>query len=485
MDQFILLYPPNETAFKEFLNFSLYLIKNSNYIPVFFIEKKLFRFIDDLESLQVKYITECEKCGQEEKQKAKRVSILKKIGNKMDAIRCFKHKIFNDYFVGCSIYFLIDLIITIKQTVTKKRVILPFLQHYNFVALLLYSDRMIGWEQVLIDYFKKKNLPRIVLPVALSSVEGGVKLRDGKKQYLCSKSFRTPLPNHLIRLINPNWCLNIKSESISFYPPGKAIAGYLLKNISLNPWFIGGGYSTKVAVDSEKTKKEYILNNIEDEKIVVTGIPSYDYLFDVLDNRDYYRLLIYRENNFDEKRDLIICALPQLAEHKLISWDENFEINSFIIETLSNSGLNVLISLHPKSKEEDYLILEKKYNCKISKRNLNTILPLADIFVATYSSTVVWAIMCRIPSIVVDFYNFNYSIFNDFGGVLRAYSKNEFEHYINKVVEDKNYYSYLVNEHIMASKHMPRFDGKSRENILKLIDEQIEGGSGCIKVEKE
>ena len=106
-------------------------------------------------------------------------------------------------------------------------------------------------------------------------------------------------------------------------------------------------------------------------------------------------------------------------------------------------------------------------NCKILDERLFESLPSADLFVATYSSTVIWSVLCGIRTVVVDFYGFKYTMY-------------DFLQSIRKVEEKEKFISTLKNsltESIDFSKDWEIlskdrvFDGKTIQRYINLIKE--------------
>jgi len=101
--------------------------------------------------------------------------------------------------------------------------------------------------------------------------------------------------------------------------------------------------------------------------------------------------------------------LPQTYEHKILSWDKHWELISLICKEASRQNANILISLHPKMNIAQYEYLEKTFSLKIAKHALREILVSADVFVAGQgSSTLVWAFLCDIPTVICDWFGLNY-----------------------------------------------------------------------------
>jgi len=233
---------------------------------------------------------------------------------------------------------------------------------------------------------------------------------------------------------------------------------------------MGGGNSDIIAVDGEDAKERYIKLGVPENKIIITGHQSHDILYQNYTKKDVIKRKIYEKYYFNPEKKLIVFGVPHLAEHKILSWSDHWKEIDFLVQALASLKQNLLLSLHPKSDFLKYQFLEKKYNCKIAKEPLVEILVAADCYVATFSSTIQWAILCRIPSVVVDFYNLNYNVFDKFKGVIIVNKKDLLEPTIKKILVDENYYKFLQTKQNEMAKIIAPFDGKSCARIVKIVE---------------
>ncbi len=201
-----------------------------------------------------------------------------------------------------------------------------------------------------------------------------------------------------------------------------------------NPWIMGGGKSTFVLVEGEDIKRRYIEWGCNKDKIIVTGRAAHDYLFEGFKQKQNIRDRLFKKYHFNQDVKLILVALPQYAEEGLLSWEKHLNEINFIGSIYQQLNANCLISLHPRMERNNYLFLEKEYSLVIAEEPLSDILPAADIFTATYSSTVPWAVLCQIPTVVFDFLDFGYESFN-YPGTIIVKDKEKYNVGIRKIIE--------------------------------------------------
>ncbi len=98
-----------------------------------------------------------------------------------------------------------------------------------------------------------------------------------------------------------------------------------------------------------------------------------------------------------------------------------------------------------------------------------SVLPAADIFLATFSSTVLWALLCHIPVILFDFYGLGYNTYDLVDGVESVREKKAFVPSIRKLIQDSEHYTNMVQKQAEAARRIWPFDGKCTERILECI----------------
>lgn len=377
---------------------------------------------------------------------------------------------FYNFLKSTGLKLILDYVKTDKILKTHYRQALEIIQEYKPAAVFLTGDRHLGFELPLIKAAKVNGIKTIIVPVSYSDPEASSKIRKETSEYRIGKIF--PIVNRIFfsRKEMKKQIYNSTSGKFVFYNAGVTMALYKNNMLPVNPWIMGGGNSDMIIADGKETKEKYEKLGVPGEKIMITGHQSYDILYQNLINKDNLKKKIYEEYSFDFNKKLIILGVPQLAEHGFLSWPEHWKEIDFLISTLSGLKENLLLSLHPKSDLSRYKFLEKKYNCAISKNPLADILAIADCYIATFSSTVRWAVLCAIPTIVVDFYNFNYDVFDKYKGVKKVNQKDLLEPIAKKILADESYHKSIQKEQKEAAEKIAPFDGKSRQRILEIVD---------------
>lgn len=294
------------------------------------------------------------------------------------------------------------------------------------------SDRYINFDLFLAIVCLKRKIPVIVTGVNLFFVKNtGAYYKTNP-----SREIKT-YGQKLISWFLPNQVFFYQDKKCLFYEPYVIINLYLMRCLPKIPWLNGSTFVSETHVDCEKTKEIYIRSGVKSDIVKVTGLLEYKFLNSSKNNIKN----ICEEFKILKNEFIVIFALPQLYEHNLISKEENDLIILKIMKILIGlKNCRIIVSLHPKMAEKDYLYLVDDFQVQISHLPLRNILPIANVFISTYSSTVLWSIMLGIPSVIYDFFNLNYQVYDENKGVYVTKEWEDFESIVHRIVEDKSFY---------------------------------------------
>jgi hypothetical protein len=343
----------------------------------------------------------------------------------------------------------------ISKLVVKNRVDVIFIN----------GDRHSGYEPVFLKIANEFRIPTII-PCLVDFADEERIFRNNiltkqVKKSICTSKY----------IVNSQNNLKYKFTRGCYYYPhfiGNALDKFGV--ITLNPNVMGSGKSDFLCLNSRYYEDLYVKNGVKKEKVRVVGDISYDELYNKFIQKVKVKKVVLSKYNLDEKKNIIIVALPQLGEHGMLSWDRHWEEVDFLIKNIDKVNQNILISLHPKMCRKNYIFLEKKYNCRVLNERLVEVLVAADLFIATYSSTVAWSVLCGIKTLVVDFYGLNYTMYDFLVSIKKVKDKELFLGILRKALE----------ANVDFGKDWERlsrddvFNGNALEKYIDLIYEVVE-----------
>jgi hypothetical protein len=343
----------------------------------------------------------------------------------------------------------------------------------NVYCLVLCGDRIPGWETALVRAVNTKKRASIIIQYAVygsSGVAAYNYLRkiNGGYPYRVNNS----LINKLTNLIVPNISRTYLGEEVLIWKYVMSLAYYFAGLMPKNPWVQCGGYAKSMLVEGEKVLQYNLTEGMEPGKMVVTGKPSSDLLYQVYlkSTRDKQ---VGSEGDIDRLR--VLLAVPQMGEHKTYEWEKHLAEIEFIFQCLTkDTKIELVLSLHPKMKKEDYIDLAERFGCKFAAGNIYEEIPLCDLFVSIYSSTLTSALALGKKCIALSYvyyYGDGVGVFDGAINVKRVDRKQDFPGAMSEA----------INEVRSSDSELNRFDpewsivdGKSADRIISRIYREIE-----------
>jgi len=210
-------------------------------------------------------------------------------------------------------------------------------------------------------------------------------------------------------------------------------------------------------------------------KVQVVGQYSHDALYESYAKRTPLRREI-SATYFPESggNNLLILALPQLFEHNIQNFDLAMQEIDYLVKTLSEiENLNILISLHPKMRPENYAFVKHYKGVNISRKRLYDILPSADLYISAFESTITWSLMCGVISIYIDFYKLGLDL-SKYNGCIVLAERDNFGRDVNLLCESISPQEYSEDEIPQQARGLPPFDGHSGDRILLALQELVD-----------
>ncbi len=382
--------------------------------------------------------------------------------------------------------FFVQLIYYLLIFAREKRAAKRLLAKYSPACILTVGDRHVGIETAIIAQANDIGIPSIIIPFALSDQISAVAYRLAQAGWESTYGMRNVI-NRWLTKTKPEWVHAHEQNRLLWNSPGWMLAAHILGILPANPWNLGGGRAWKMALESEQARGILVREGLNPKKAVVVGKPRYDGAAEIKADLTRWRKEICQALELDPEKPLLLCSVPQLAEHDLLPWDEHWEEIKFLFQGLASAhrDLNVILSLHPKSDLNQYLPLASEYGHTIATAySYDQLIPICDVFVATFSSTLTLAIVSEKPCLVIDFDWFGYDTFDDVPGVVVVGDRAQFVPALQRLFSDRSYYAQLVAGLTKSAPYWGRFDGKATDRVLDLIDEYILRGEEIRKLPK-
>ena len=335
--------------------------------------------------------------------------------------------------------------------------------------IILCGDRHLQYEPAMIKIGVDRSIPMIIPPVSVfSTPEQLAKSR-------VDKSGGAHLVNSYYKC-DPRGCFSGKgtdNRNVSIYFPWVINALARKQLLSSNPWILGGSGNVDMLVSGNMVKDLLIEYGVPRSRVFVTGDAEYDDLIVSINRAKVKRQEVAYKYQLDSKKRMIAISLPQWWEHKLTDEEYHWSSIELICSTAARLNSNVLISLHPKMDPAQYESIINRHGLTKIDEPLSSWLPICDLLIASQgSSTHIWAMISKIPVLVIDWLGLDNNPFNIVLGKHIVLESDKFEQELDRLLNDSSYYDQLVFEQTTLSNQYLFKNGSisAKQRILEHIE---------------
>ena len=333
------------------------------------------------------------------------------------------------------------------------------------------GDRELGPGPPLLRAANDLDVPVMIVSPAFPSSDSEAKKRAEPRRFKLRLRDGAPLLNGYV-----GWRLPAQRRETAFGPrlftPGwLTLALHREGMLSAAPWRQGGGPSQYLMVQGEEQAARFRAMGCPPEKLKVLGHMEHDLLHRAWCEREARRRELAARHGFDPASRLVVFAVPSYAEQGLMPMAEQLDALDGYGAALRESGAAVVLSLHPKSRAEDYRAFAERHGLKLEAERLFRLLPAADLFVSGGSTTIDWAILCGIPVIDTDIPGLDIDLWDKEPAVLRVKTLAAFDEALQRLLGEAGGLDELAAVQRQRSEQLARFDGRVAERFLDFLDE--------------
>jgi hypothetical protein len=371
-----------------------------------------------------------------------------------------------------------------KRVVSLDRSLLAWLIHYrrhlNFARrvcaqlevdyLVLAEDNVEYATGAFLRAARERHAPSLIIPYALAGPEEPAEVYFPNPAHSLER-----WGNWLLGKRHPSWVLEHRGRKLVRLPACRAFPLQWLGLSQPLPWVMNSSQADTMAVESEFMFNYYRRYGVPAEKMTVTGALSDDTLRRCLDDAHRHRAQLCRELRLDPELPILLCALPPLHSGSC-RWGDDFtgydDMLRFWVEGLKQTeGYNLVLSLHPSMNLDALLHLEGDgpTGPRIARWDTARLVPLCDVYVASISSTIRWAIACGKPVVNYDVYRFRFSDFSSAGGVLTMEEKKDFVDTLKRLTGDCQLRMAVETRQRACMQRWGNLDGRSGQRLLNLF----------------
>lgn len=363
---------------------------------------------------------------------------------------------------------IVRLGVFLLKAIRVARKIARLLDRLRPDVVVTFDDRIPIPDMLLIRAARRRGSASILVPFAISATDADVFLRRGDPNVMLDRA-----PSRFLKawigLRRPAFVQATDRGAMLFYPPWESLGLMALGLDRHRPWTWGGGEADAVCTFGPHWQRMLVQDGAPPGRMVPTGQPSLDELHRLMGCREATRKSLASRFGLDLGGPVVIATAPHLAEHRISSWERHWADTDKLFAALAGASRQVLMSLHPLSDPDQYRGVAARYGIHLLDRSLMQALPAADCFVAHYSSTIRWALLLGLPSIIIDQVSFNYRMYDGVPGVRFVTSELELRSTLARVVEDADFRRAWCEQAKSYARGYELFDGRAAERVARLI----------------
>lgn len=335
-------------------------------------------------------------------------------------------------------------------------------------ALVMCEDNVELDTAVWIQVARRRGIRSVILPYTISNTAEFAEsyVRHAPSQVGASWQ------NRVAAALFPRWEIRYKGSRILRVGYAKVVANELLGLAPPQPWLLNSGSIDAIAAESVAMREYYLAAGIPDTQIVTTGSLSDDIIAKARDERAARSEALVRELGLVASRPILLAALPpdqNTYDRPNCEFSDFDDLIDFWGRTLASvRGWNVIIRPHPKTRPDKIMAL-KAHGVAVSYADTAGLVPLCDLYVASVSATIRWAIACGKPVVNYDVYQYGYRDYENVPGVALVTTRKAFNELIERLTSDPAMLLEMASEQERTAQTWAMLDGGSGRRITELI----------------
>ena len=355
------------------------------------------------------------------------------------------------------------------------------LQHLKPDILCLSEDMPGPITGPLIKVARQLKIPTVIIPFTIPNVREAIEARYADTW---QDTWLTDyLTDHLALNMYPRWSLTYKDRELLRVRGRLAIVYERVGIAPPNPWVSNSGFADRIAVESEQMLAIYRNLGFPEHQLALTGNATDDLLSEALRESASRKYALYTQLGLRADLPMMLSSLvpDQIAGGVPFCEFERYDVLLWSwVEALAKwqHRYNIVLRVNPRSRWQDFLYLER-LGAKVAPDDTISLMPFAEIYVASISSTLRWAAACGIPSINYDVYRYRYGDYLGAPGIVHVEKKEEFAAAIDRLAGDDVYRRELRQRQLAQAKSWGCLDGRSTERVVALFEElrSLKGGA--------
>lgn len=349
-----------------------------------------------------------------------------------------------------------------------KRAVAAMVRRTNAAALLFPEDNPSYATGIPIRVGHANGVPSVVLPYTIATALEPARVLERDPRHRPG-----PVGCSLLRLCGGQWLYEHGGSMMSRLPVPEALALQWTGGAPDRPWIAHSGDADMIAVESIAMADHYRREGLDGARLVEVGALYDDVLAEGLRNREEGRALLAESLGLPADRPLLLCAPPPDGHHRgghrceFATFDD---LIGYWAERLAQvKDFAVLVCPHPTAIDRHFTPFRERGIAVAAGWDTARLVPLCDLYVASVSATIRWAIACGHPVLNYDVYRYGYTDFSGVPGVIRVEERDAFARQLRRMTAEPACLAELARLQRQESRRWGRLDGQARARLLALL----------------
>lgn len=274
---------------------------------------------------------------------------------------------------------------------------------------------------------RKLNIPVVAIPfspiISIGVAERSRFYREGHNGIEPASYVTYSIFSKTLARLFPHWTRSNGKTRIFMRPPILLLCAWLMDLQDKDPWSNPSPRLSLYFAGTRHAKELLSSTGYPMEKVRLYGIPRLDKIVEKLRNHKY-QSDVFALLNIEDGEQFILWNMEPSWEHAYSSEQDHWKRILKIADILQNTGLEIVISLHPLCKLETYTFLEERPKFAISRStSIFELYPLSLFSVSFTCST----------NFLADFFDVDLVLF-DWKGMASPTGPSVIDHYIENAI---------------------------------------------------
>jgi hypothetical protein len=340
-------------------------------------------------------------------------------------------------------------------------------------VIVLPEDNIETLSTIIVARGGARNIPSIIVPFTIPNP------LEPARHYLNNALYQAKgIFAQILTAYYPKWHIKHEGKDLLRLPAVKALGLEMLGLSSPAPWILNRGGAASIALESDVQRDLYLKLGFPSAQLRVIGDMNGEVFNRSLSNKQRLAEELCARHGLRPGRPLILCGFPpdqyvgaETSRYEFPSYDALIQAWMGSFKALGERA-NVLVRPHPRIPLDRFANFGN--SCiKLTWQPTVELIPLCDLYVASISATIRWAIACGIPTVNYDTFRYRYGDYESVAGVIGVEEVSEFRALITRFVDDPVFAAELAEKQQSVMRYWGQSDDQVGQRFASLVLEAV------------